>query len=638
MPVADDYFINDFLPENNWVDYEKKKISITSAANPDAIPVKYTTIIPFAESYDDLDSKGKWVSMFTRNGRMHVYDPKCYYDETYKYPSIDRATFAKLSDRHFWGFIGNPFTSSTFKIANKGAGPDKFLYLTSDTPKTDGANIPLLMGEDGNTEYFTSDWCLELGTTYEGNQYYCIKANKQVGGNDQYINNYGGRGFMTTWKQKDNGSNIKFTFEIDTYETLKERALNAPFGAVHSLTDEARALIPTTTATVGQYQDIIKAIQAMKNEGVVPFEDGAYYYLRNYTPPVTGAKTYVLSFTGGEDATTTEVTSGIGDANNAMTYSDINSIWQISQAHLGDEGYTGDSEDIGVSKTIGRYVTHANSSKKLTLASTHQLSQTGSIYYFVNLGAGQHFMKNLQYNGSGQQAMNMPLSCNDEGGLRQKDPNEGHFKNSRDTWYGIPATSLDINLHDGNDGCYYATAHFPFAVSFSKGTDAYIVESIDTTKGLLNLKKVTGVIPAGTALLLVGENDKSTVNIIANPKDVIDVTGNKLQGVNLSEEYTGNISDILVLGIGTSSNEVGFYHANSNITALRNNSAYLPANLLSGGSPTNGLKFNFSGDVTGIESVNAGSNNSRVIYDLQGRRVNKLAKGIYIVNGKKVIR
>ncbi len=40
--------------------------------------------------------------------------------------------------------------------------------------------------------------------------------------------------------------------------------------------------------------------------------------------------------------------------------------------------------------------------------------------------------------------------------------------------------------------------------------------------------------------------------------------------------------------------------------------------------------------VTGIDNINADAN--AVIYDIHGRRVEKMEKGIYIVNGKKVIK
>lgn len=49
--------------------------------------------------------------------------------------------------------------------------------------------------------------------------------------------------------------------------------------------------------------------------------------------------------------------------------------------------------------------------------------------------------------------------------------------------------------------------------------------------------------------------------------------------------------------------------------------------------------FAFNGEATGIESVNANVENAKAIYNLNGQRVASMAKpGLYIVNGKKVVR
>ena len=65
------------------------------------------------------------------------------------------------------------------------------------------------------------------------------------------------------------------------------------------------------------------------------------------------------------------------------------------------------------------------------------------------------------------------------------------------------------------------------------------------------------------------------------------------------------------------------------------NRSYLPE-----GAPTRGLENIFGGigeDVTGINGITTGAENGTV-YDLQGRRVNNATKGVYIINGKKVIK
>ena len=56
-----------------------------------------------------------------------------------------------------------------------------------------------------------------------------------------------------------------------------------------------------------------------------------------------------------------------------------------------------------------------------------------------------------------------------------------------------------------------------------------------------------------------------------------------------------------------------------------------------GGQLSNRLRFDFGG-TTGIQISELKTQNSEIIYDLQGRRVENPTKpGIYIVNGRKVV-
>ena len=84
---------------------------------------------------------------------------------------------------------------------------------------------------------------------------------------------------------------------------------------------------------------------------------------------------------------------------------------------------------------------------------------------------------------------------------------------------------------------------------------------------------------------------------------------------------------------------VGFYWMNPTGAAFTNGAhkAYLKLakNTSAGSQAVNGFPFN--GTTTGIEQIEAGADAKNTIYDLSGRRVNKAAKGIYILNGKKVL-
>ncbi|MBQ8277029.1 MAG: hypothetical protein IJY00_01075 [Bacteroidaceae bacterium] len=658
LPVGATITLKNYLPANGLITYPNTTATVVAGSNE--FQLEYTEEdIPYAESYEKLEEGNKWVSMFTLNGRMHVYDDTSEgniysYDSEgnatitgsrKKYPTIDKATFTRLNDNHFWGFIcDNPFYTEAVKIVNKAAGPRKYLHLTNN-----GNDMPLLFTDaDGNVldTWKTDEWVFEKSTNpeipaNEAGLYYGIKAN----GYGFYINNFNNNGYMTTYggnATADKGSNIKFVKEIDTYNILKERALAAPCGAVHSLNQAARDEInniPADQCTVAKYKEVINDINEGNPEtGYIDFDERRYYILRNYTPE--SGTIYALGSENGTTPRTFTVSADDAGSNSeVMKTSNVNAIWQITaNDNVGEAPGTG----IGASRTIARKVTHVNSGNSLTAANTRTLTADGDNYYFVDLGAGQHFMKNIQYNGSGQQARNVPLSCNDTGDLYQKQAHIPHKKNSRDTWYGIEVSSLNISLNPGNDGKYYATAHFPFAISIPENAEmtAYTVESISSESGHMTLEAVAAgeTIPANTGLILIGDKQASTVDIVSKARETAQADP-ILKGVNMAETFGSTIAkaDVLVLGQDANGN-VGFYRPSDAMTGLRSNSAYILVSALNGGNPVNGLKFNFGGIANGIDGVSTDSNNGQVIYDLQGRRVNKLSKGLYIVNGKKVIR
>lgn len=95
----------------------------------------------------------------------------------------------------------------------------------------------------------------------------------------------------------------------------------------------------------------------------------------------------------------------------------------------------------------------------------------------------------------------------------------------------------------------------------------------------------------------------------------------------------------LSLNKSSEAGSVGFYWMNATGAAFTNGAhkAYLKLakNTSAGSQAVNGFPFN--GTTTGIEQIEAGADAKNTIYDLSGRRVNKAAKGIYILNGKKVL-
>lgn len=187
-----------------------------------------------------------------------------------------------------------------------------------------------------------------------------------------------------------------------------------------------------------------------------------------------------------------------------------------------------------------------------------------------------------------------------------------------------------ISLNESN-GKHCATYYLPFAAKAPEGVKAY---AGTVSNGSVKLTEyANGVIPANKGVLLVSDNATSATFTLANDADVTAID-NDLKGVTAATELTGVDNSERVRIFSTKDGVAGFYKPNSNITSLAANKAYVMAPATEGA-----LALNFGGNVTGINSVsdNAAMPNNVEIYDLAGRRVNHAVKGVYVVNGKKII-
>lgn len=192
----------------------------------------------------------------------------------------------------------------------------------------------------------------------------------------------------------------------------------------------------------------------------------------------------------------------------------------------------------------------------------------------------------------------------------------------------------------------YGTYYTEDAFVMPEGVTGYTITSEDGKTLNFNGNYVAGkTVPAKTALLLKADEkpatDKNFTYTIVN-SDEVAPTDNLLHG-SVAEAMT-NVDGGAKAYYKLASDPVkglGFYYGAENGGAFKNGAhkAYLAVK-------TEALSqmrgFSFDSMTTGINHVvaNAEHAKSTVIYDLNGRRVNSLsaaAKGVYIVNGKKVI-
>lgn len=176
----------------------------------------------------------------------------------------------------------------------------------------------------------------------------------------------------------------------------------------------------------------------------------------------------------------------------------------------------------------------------------------------------------------------------------------------------------------------YATFYCPVAVTLPEGLDAYYVG--ETTNNSAKMTPIDDVIPANTGVILKGKEGTYNLTIGGNATEVTSLLTGTVASTYVDEES-------YVLSKQTEG--VGFYKAMMNQqggTFLNNGfKAYLPAGVLTTAG-ARFLVFDF-GTETGIDELEGENGNVKTeVYDLSGRRVQSAQKGIFIVNGKKVIR
>lgn len=191
------------------------------------------------------------------------------------------------------------------------------------------------------------------------------------------------------------------------------------------------------------------------------------------------------------------------------------------------------------------------------------------------------------------------------------------------TTYSAYCTSITESIPVTAAGWATYCSEYPLDFTDITGLTAYTA-SVDGVAVKFN--KVTGKVPAETGLLISGSTTSVPVAASADP------VSNILEGVTENTDKDANTIFVLKNG----ANGLGFYK-NSNAFTVRAHSAYLPAASI----PSSGARvfIGFDDETTGINTIENGNveANDAIIYNLNGQRVVNPTKGLYIVNGKKVM-
>lgn len=174
----------------------------------------------------------------------------------------------------------------------------------------------------------------------------------------------------------------------------------------------------------------------------------------------------------------------------------------------------------------------------------------------------------------------------------------------------------------------YSTFCAPFVVEVPTGVAAYTVEGVSENGSTLILNDIYNFIPSHTPVIVYSESPMEET-----------FTGMKEEGEPVYGLLVGTYEDIFAPNgsyvLQSKEGVTGFYLVNHEVAkpAVRANHAYLSA-------PANSIgrySLNDAGILDAIETIQ-GTPGNQVIIDLQGRHVNSVRRGVYIVNGRKLVK
>ena len=566
------------------------------------LPFKY------ADSYDKIKN---WYYMNVRDdGPTYAY-----YDSSINYiKATETAVPADKKEVYCWAFIGDPF--SGFEIVNYNAGSTMVL----SSPEAPNANqnekqLPRMVVKEnatGNTKWM---FVTPTHNAIAQNGFYVQHPTaKNYAINRQ---SYNGTATLCYWTGRDTGSVLQVV-ECDLTGLADLQALIAQVETAIEVYGEGGT-------TVGYYTaESVKALAAAltvakeaaeKNESAAAnlaaqiALQKAVAALATIQPEVGKLYTIKNAYTGKY--------MNVSDGAGATVYGGPAALNELFQFVEASDGMA--------------YLYNVKRAKYLSTAKAHAHGQ--------NL-----FASDVTDNAKAVKIANMGLenrvSIVPQGGAElHNDTNNGTVvgwntgnADSKSAWLIEEVTNLSDYVHAISvSEAGYATLCLGCAVTIPAGVEAYVVSGIEN--GCAKMELVKGILPANTAVVIKAEaGDYSFAYSSATGS----VSTNLLKGTTVNTNIT---DDAYVLANGDAG--VGLYFATKNQadnTAWKNNAfkAYLPAPKNAEGVKS--YSFRFGEGTTGIDEMTEQRAESKVIYDLTGRRVETItAPGIYIVNGKKVL-
>ena len=191
-----------------------------------------------------------------------------------------------------------------------------------------------------------------------------------------------------------------------------------------------------------------------------------------------------------------------------------------------------------------------------------------------------------------------------------------------------PPASIKIYISEAG----YATYASNFDLDFTDVDDlnAFIAKEVDDEVKLIPKNKI----PSGTGILLHATDGGGKEYTVPTTTETTDDVSNNLfvrgTGAAVTTSGGGSFKNYI---LNVVNNKLGFYQANGKTVAT--NRAYLHTDVA---APAGAIELVFDDEeTTGIANVSVKNTTSSEYFNLAGQRVAQPTKGLYIVNGKKVV-
>ena len=556
---------------------ENKTIEFTATLKNDA-PVKFTADAT-SPYYYNMNIRGQYL----------------VFDETNEDKVRLQATSEPFNPNAAWAFIGNPYAG--FSVINQTNGASNLLtYTTVSMSRPTTHNIQFQTGAEAEAK----TWMID---TNNSGIVLRMKENQNIyfhheNGNTKYLRTCSN----TEWYavHNDVGSTIILSTDVQALVNLYNRLENAPVGEgpnKYSATGVSIADTLADAATVinnevsGQYYATYQALLNLQSAMKLNQPTAGFYRIKGLTSAndtITPNNKYLAAGNASNGK------FNMSDATDAST------IFYFDGAKLANYG-TG--KGSGMSASSWGWVTGIDNASDVVfhdgLTNGGYAIQSDAAYFYDN-------------------------GSNSASADRGRDLTFNASTNARYTnWYLEPVTELPFAISAAGQ----ATVCLPEAFTVPAGvTVRYATRAHD---GLLTVEDASiAEVPANEPVILVG-NEGSYSLALTTTAETIDgnvLTGTGIAGVAVDAATTAYI-------LAKPAEEVVFALLNDEDRNIAGFKAYF---ILTGEGAAPAHLFFEDGMLTGISAVNAAANGA-AIYDLQGRRVNTAAKGVYIVNGKKVL-